>query len=228
MRAVASFSRSTFRRAGPVIRPLSTAAFTPMAGRFSATKGFGLMTGVAFGLTATFATVSAASAPPPAKIPAEGLPGTNYERTFIAIKPDGVQRQLIGRIIQRFEDKGFTLVAMKLITPTEQKAAGHYDDLKAKPFFPGLVKFFSSGPVVAMVWQGKGVIKTGRKMLGETKPEDSNPGTIRGDYAVEIGRNICHGSDSPEGAKHEIGFWFGDAEIFPWSPVRMQWVSENP
>lgn len=140
------------------------------------------------------------------------LSGTNTERTFIAIKPDGVQRQLIGKIIQRFEEKGFTLVAMKLIVPSQEMAAGHYDDLKNKPFFPSLTKFFSSGPVIAMVWQGKGAILTGRRLLGETDPARSPPGSIRGDYSIDIGRNIIHGSDGPEGAKHEINFWFSEKE----------------
>jgi len=160
------------------------------------------------------------------KIPHEGVPGTQTERTFIAIKPDGVQRGLIGEIIERFEAKGFTLVGMKLLRPSEQMAAEHYDDLKSKPFFGGLVKFFSSGPIVAMVWQGQGAIKTGRKMLGETDPAASAPGSIRGDYAISIGRNICHGSDSPEGAKHEIGFWFKPDEIFPWVKENDKYIYE--
>lgn len=120
--------------------------------------------------TAAVAFNSQSPAACAAKLPAEGIAGTNYERTFIAIKPDGVQRALIGKIIQRFEEKGFTLVAMKLITPTKAQAEGHYDDLKSKPFFGGLTNFFSSGPIVAMVWQGKGSILTGRKLLGETDP----------------------------------------------------------
>jgi len=158
------------------------------------------------------------------KIPPEGVPDSIYERTFIAVKPDGVQRGLIGKIIQRFEDKGFKLVALKLLTPTEAQAQGHYQDLKSKPFFPGLVKFFSSGPIVAMVWEGKGVVKTGRKMLGETNPAASLPGSIRGDFCVDIGRNIIHGSDSTEGAKHEINFWFKDNEISSWTPDNEKWV----
>jgi len=161
------------------------------------------------------------------KVPPEGLPGTNLERTFIAIKPDGVQRQLIGKIIQRFEEKGFTLVALKLITPTAELAAGHYDDLKSKPFFPGLVRFFSAGPIVAMVWEGKGVIKTGRVMLGETDPAKSLPGTVRGDYSIDIGRNIIHGSDSAEAAKHEINYWFADNEVFDWESSMKGWIYEK-
>jgi len=159
--------------------------------------------------------------------PMEGVPGTNQERSFIAIKPDGVQRALVGEIIQRFEKKGFKLVGMKLLTPTKEQAAGHYDDLKRKPFFPSLVNFFSSGPIVAMVWEGRDAIKTGRKLLGETDPAASAVGTIRGDFAVDIGRNICHGSDSPEGAKHEINFWFQESEIFSWTPSNAVWTYEG-
>ena len=160
--------------------------------------------------------------------PSEGKAGTNQERTFIAIKPDGVQRGIVGKIIGRFEDKGFKLVAMKLITPTPEQAAGHYDDLKTKGFFPGLVKFFSSGPVCAMIWEGQGVIATGRKMLGATLPSASNPGTIRGDFCVDVGRNICHGSDSAEAAKHEIGFWFKPNEISNYESTQASWVYEKP
>lgn len=108
-----------------------------------------------------------------ASIPSEGIPGTNSERTFIAIKPDGVDRQLIGKIIERFEQKGFKLVAIKMLQPTRELAQGHYDDLKSKPFFPSLVNYFSSGPIVAMVWEGKNVILTGRKLLGATNPADA-------------------------------------------------------
>ena len=136
--------------------------------------------------------------------PLEGKAGTNTERTFIAIKPDGVQRGIVGEIISRFEKKGFKLVAMKLIHPSKAMAEEHYADLKNKPFFPGLTTYFSSGPVIAMVWEGKGAIKTGRVMLGATNPADSAPGSIRGDLCIDVGRNICHGSDSPDSAQHEV------------------------
>jgi len=160
--------------------------------------------------------------------PPEGVPGTAQERTFIAIKPDGVQRRLIGEIISRFEAKGFRLAAMKLTWPTKEKAAGHYADLSKKGFFAGLVNFFSSGPVCAMVWEGKGAIATGRVMLGATNPADSLPGTIRGDLCVDVGRNICHGSDGPDSAAHEIKFWFSPEEIQNWDPATLSWVYENP
>jgi len=159
--------------------------------------------------------------------PQHGVPGTKTERTFIAVKPDGVQRGLVGEIIRRFEQKGFRLVALKLVQPTAEFAAKHYDDLKAKPFFPGLVKYFSSGPVVAMVWEGLNVIKSGRTLLGATNPADSAPGTIRGDFAVHVGRNICHGSDSPAGAEHEINLWWKPEEIIGWASSQDAWVYES-
>jgi nucleoside-diphosphate kinase len=152
----------------------------------------------------------------------------NEERTFIAIKPDGVQRGLCGNIVARFEKKGFKLAAMKLIWPTQAMAAGHYDDLKAKKFFGGLVSYFSSGPILAMVWEGLGSIKTGRVLLGATNPADSLPGTIRGDLCIDIGRNICHGSDSPEGSKHEVAFWFKPTELCAYKHHSAAWVYESP
>uniref|UniRef100_A0A8C3NDN4 nucleoside-diphosphate kinase n=1 Tax=Geospiza parvula TaxID=87175 RepID=A0A8C3NDN4_GEOPR len=114
----------------------------------------------------------------------------NGERTFIAIKPDGVQRGLVGEIIKRFEQKGFRLVAMKFVHASEDLLKQHYIDLKDRPFFPGLVKYMNSGPVVAMVWEGLNVVKTGRVMLGETNPADSKPGTIRGDFCIQVGRFV--------------------------------------
>ncbi|WFD06694.1 nucleoside-diphosphate kinase [Malassezia vespertilionis] len=132
------------------------------------------------------------------------------EQTYIMIKPDGVQRGLVGKIIQRFEDRGYQLVAMKLVHASEEHLEKHYQDLKGKPFFSGLVKYMASGPVVAMVWQGKDAVKQGRTILGATNPLASAPGTIRGDFAIDVGRNICHGSDSVDSAKAEIALWFGE------------------
>lgn len=151
----------------------------------------------------------------------------NSERTFIMIKPDGVQRGLVGEIIKRFEQKGFQLVALKQTSPNEELLKKHYADLSARPFFAGLVKYMSSGPVVAMVWQGLNAVKTGRVMLGETNPADSLPGTIRGDLCVQIGRNICHGSDSVESAQKEIALWFADSELNNWTPAQSAWVYED-
>lgn len=110
------------------------------------------------------------------------------ERSFIMIKPDGVKRGLVGKIIKRFEQKGFKLVALKFQQASEELLKEHYADLAARPFFPGLIEYMKSGPVVPMVWEGLGVVKTGRVMLGETNPADSKPGSIRGDYCIQTGR----------------------------------------
>ena len=153
------------------------------------------------------------------------MPNTE-EQTFIAIKPDGVQRGLVGKIIQRFEEKGFKLCAMKMLTASEEHLKNHYADLAGKGFFNGLVKYMASGPVVAMVWSGQGAVLTGRKMLGATNPADSAPGTIRGDYCIQVGRNICHGSDSVESAQKEISLWFKDDEISNYTSCASGWVYE--
>jgi len=137
------------------------------------------------------------------------------ERTFIMIKPDGVQRGLVGEIIQRFERKGYQLVAMKFVHVSKELAEKHYDDLKAKPFYKGLCEYIVSGPVVAMVWQGKDVVKGGRTLIGATNPAASTPGTIRGDLAIDVGRNIIHGSDGPSGAEAEIKLWFPGGSSSP-------------
>jgi len=159
-------------------------------------------------------------------LPPHGVPLSRQERSFIAVKPDGVQRGIVGDIISRFEKRGFKLVAMRLIKPTKEFAAQHYKDLSKKGFFNGLCDFFSSGPVCAMVWEGRNVIATGRAMLGATDPNSSAPGTIRGDYAIEVGRNICHGSDSPKSAEAEINLWFRPEELIPWSSSSESWIYE--
>jgi len=148
------------------------------------------------------------------------------ERTFIAIKPDGVQRGLTGEIIRRFETKGFTLVGLKFLQPSRELAEQHYAVHKERPFFPGLVDFITSGPVVAMVWEGDGVIASARKLIGATNPLNAEPGTIRGDLGANIGRNIIHGSDAPETAEYEIGLWFKPEELVNWTPTIMPWVHE--
>ncbi|XP_078096948.1 nucleoside diphosphate kinase 3 [Mustelus asterias] len=149
-----------------------------------------------------------------------------HERTFIAIKPDGVQRRLVGEIIRRFERKGFKLVGMKLMQASENLLRDHYIDLKDRPFYNGLVKYMSSGPLVAMVWQGLDVVKVTRAMLGETNPADSAPGTIRGDFCVEVGRNVIHGSDSVESATREISLWFYPEELTCWNDCADHWIYE--
>jgi nucleoside-diphosphate kinase len=142
------------------------------------------------------------------------------------IKPDGVQRNLIGEIIRRFEAKGFTLVGLKLMSVSKELAEKHYDVHKERPFFPGLVQFITSGPVVAMVWEGDGVIASARKIIGATNPLNAEPGTIRGDYGVTVGRNLIHGSDAPETAQTEISLWFKDEELVSWQPSLTSWLYE--
>ncbi|OIW09919.1 hypothetical protein TanjilG_32068 [Lupinus angustifolius] len=146
------------------------------------------------------------------------------ERTFIAVKPDGVQRGLISEIISRFERKGYKLVGIKVVVPSKEFAGKHYHALKEKPFFNGLSEFLSSGPVVAMVWEGEGVITYGRKLIGATDPQKSEPGTIRGDLAVVVGRNIIHGSDGPETAKDEINLWFKPEELVSFTSNAEKWI----
>ena len=148
------------------------------------------------------------------------------ERSFIMIKPDGVQRGLVGAIISRFETKGFKLVAMKVCAPGKEHFEKHYSDLAGKGFFNGLIEYAASGPVCAMVWEGDNAVLTGRKMLGATKPFDSNPGTIRGDFCIDVGRNVIHGSDSVESANKEIALWFKDEELVNWEDHSNKWVYE--
>jgi len=149
------------------------------------------------------------------------------EQTFIAIKPDGVQRGLIGPIITRFEARGYKLVAIKLVTPGKAHLEKHYADLKEKSFFPALLDYMNSGPICAMVWEGRDAVKIGRVILGATNPLASAPGTIRGDFAIDVGRNVCHGSDSVENAQKEIALWFKDEERVNWKSHAFEWVYEK-
>lgn len=137
------------------------------------------------------------------------------ERTFVAIKPDGLERSLVGDIIHRFERRGLKLVGLKLMKVPAKLAEDHYGEHKGKPFFAGLVKHITSGPIVAMVLEGKNAIALARHTIGATNPQEANPGSIRGDLAVDIGRNIVHGSDSPESAAREIGLFFSAQELLP-------------
>ncbi|MGE5703476.1 MAG: nucleoside-diphosphate kinase [Clostridia bacterium] len=146
------------------------------------------------------------------------------EKTFIMIKPDGVQRNLIGEIVARFEKKGFTLVGAKLMQVSRDLAEQHYAEHKERPFFGELVDFITSGPVFAMVWQGNNVITTARNMMGKTNPVDAAPGTIRGDFAVSVGMNIIHGSDSPESAAREIDLWFAKDSIVSFDKTIQRWI----
>lgn len=148
------------------------------------------------------------------------------ERTFLAIKPDGVQRGLVGEIVRRFETKGFNLVGLKMMKVSRELAEKHYDVHRDKPFFAGLVDFITSAPVVAMVWEGDGVVASARKIIGATNPLNAEPGTIRGDFGVSIGRNIIHGSDAVETAQREVALWFTPEELADWDPTIKPWLYE--
>ncbi|UTT41716.1 nucleoside-diphosphate kinase [Exiguobacterium aurantiacum] len=130
------------------------------------------------------------------------------EKTFLMVKPDGVKRGLIGEIISRFEHKGYTLNRLELLTPSMEVAQSHYAEHKEKPFFGELVEFLTSGPVVAMEWEGENIVAVSRLMIGKTNPLDAQPGTIRGDLASTMSQNVIHGSDSVESAERELSLWF--------------------
>ena len=138
---------------------------------------------------------------------------SNEERTFFAIKPDGVKRGLIGRIISKIEDKGYKIVGLKMIQVTEELAAQHYAEHVGKPFYAPLIKFITSGPIVAMVLQGENAIAGVRKFMGKTSPDDAEIGSIRGDFAQVMRYNTVHGSDSVESAEKEINLYFTPEEI---------------
>ncbi|MGV3465780.1 MAG: nucleoside-diphosphate kinase [Heyndrickxia sp.] len=146
------------------------------------------------------------------------------EKTFLMVKPDGVQRQLIGEIVSRFEKKGFHLVGAKLMKVSTELAEKHYGEHKERPFFGELVDFITSSPVFAMVWEGENVIATARQMMGSTNPKDAQPGTIRGDFGVTVGKNIIHGSDSPESAEREIGLFFKQEELVEYKKLINDWI----
>jgi len=137
----------------------------------------------------------------------------DVERTLFLVKPDAVERGLVGEIVSRFERRGFTIRGLKLIRVAEQQAAEHYVEHAGKPFSPDVVQFIPSGPVVAMVLEGPGAVAAVRAMMGATNPLDSAPGTMRGDYALDLGRNVVHGSDSPTSAAREIAIFFADGEL---------------
>ena len=135
------------------------------------------------------------------------------ERTFLMVKPDGVERGLTGEVISRIEKKGFRMVAIKMLRISEELAREHYAEHAGKPFFDEMLSFMTSGPVVAMVWEGRGVIQSVRRLMGATDPAQAAPGTIRGDMGTSISRNVVHGSDSPAAAEREIKLFFDSGEI---------------
>lgn len=148
------------------------------------------------------------------------------EQTLVLVKPDGVQRGLIGEIITRFERRGLKLSGMKFMQMTSDLASEHYGAHVDKPFYPGLVSYITSGPIVAMVWEGKDAIQIVRTTMGATNAGAAAPGTIRGDLAVEIGRNLVHGSDGPESAAREVALFFSADELIDWKRETDRWIRE--
>jgi len=148
------------------------------------------------------------------------------ERTLILVKPDGVQRGLIGEIVGRFERRGLKLVGMKFMQISRELAEQHYAVHRERPFYGSLVDYITSGPVVAMAWEGKDAIAAARSTMGATNPVAAAPGTIRGDFGMEIGRNLVHGSDTPENAVKEVNLFFGADELVEWNRVTDAWIRE--
>jgi nucleoside-diphosphate kinase len=146
------------------------------------------------------------------------------ERTLVLVKPDGVQRQLVGRIVDRYEERGLKIVGLKLIRVERDLAERHYDVHRERPFFAGLVEFITSGPLVAMALEGPNAIAVVRAINGATRPHEAAPGTIRGDYALETAQNIVHASDSAETAEFELGLWFGPGELVEYEREVDRWV----
>ena len=151
---------------------------------------------------------------------------SDIERSFVMVKPDAVKRRLIGEVISRLEKVGLRIVAMRMLQLTKAMADEHYAIHKDKPFFDGLVKFISSGPVVAMVVEGKDAVKRVRKLAGATKPMEAEVGTMRGDLAMEIGRNVVHAADSPENAKIEYSIYFKESDFVKNPMLDEDWVYE--
>lgn len=156
------------------------------------------------------------------------LAASQMERTLVVVKPDGVQRALVGDILGRFERRGFKLGGLKLINPSRALAEAHYDEHCERPFFARACRFMCSGPAVAMVWEGPDVVTTARRMIGSTQPAESAPGTIRGDLGIHFRRNVVHGSDSVESGAREIGIWFDEDELVSWNQTAANWMLELP
>ena len=148
------------------------------------------------------------------------------ERPYLMVKPDGVQRGICGEIVSRFEKKGLKLVAMKLMVIPKEVAENHYGEHKDKPFFPSLISYITSGPVLAMVWEGESAVSVCRNMMGKTNPKESAPGTIRGDFGMQTGMNIIHGSDSVESAEREISIFFRPEELVSYEKTIQSWIYE--
>jgi nucleoside-diphosphate kinase len=150
--------------------------------------------------------------------------GASQQRTLIVVKPDGVQRLLVGRILGRFEERGLRIAGLKMLRPTRHLAERHYAIHRGKPFYEGLLDFITSGPVVAAVLEGPNAIALARTMLGATRPEDAAPGTIRGDLALDTGQNLVHASDSAETAEQELALWFAPPELQDYARDLDRWI----
>ena len=146
------------------------------------------------------------------------------QQTLILLKPDGVHRRLVGTIIQRFEQKGLRLAGLKLVQAGRQLAEQHYAVHKGKPFYESLLQFLTSGPTVAMVWEGREAVQVARTLMGPTDGTKAPPATIRGDFALSVQNNLIHGSDSPENARAEIALWFKPEELIGYEPVDKNWI----
>jgi nucleoside-diphosphate kinase len=151
----------------------------------------------------------------------------SLEKTLVLVKPDGVQRGLIGETIRRLENRGLRLIAAKFQTVDRDLAEKHYAIHKGKPFYDGLIDYITSAPVMAMVWEGPGAIAAVRQTMGATRPTEAQTGSIRHDFALEIGRNLTHASDGPDTAKTEIDLWFQKGELIQWSRDTDRWIFEN-
>ncbi len=149
----------------------------------------------------------------------------NMETTYVMVKPDGVQRGLIGEIIGRFERKGLKLVGLKSVVPSRETAETHYAVHAERPFYPGLINFVTSGPVVCMAWSGKDAISVARTLIGATNGREASPGTIRGDFGMDMGYNMIHGSDAADTAEFELGLWFPEG-LMDWEQTITSWVYE--
>lgn len=148
------------------------------------------------------------------------------ERSFVMVKPDGVQRGLVGEIISRLERRGLKLAGAKFMQVPRALAEEHYAEHEGRPFYPGLIEYITSSPVMAMVWEGPNAIEAIRQTMGSTHPLKAEPGSVRHDYGLEIGRNLTHASDGGESAAREVGLWFGEGELVNWERAVDRWVFE--
>jgi nucleoside-diphosphate kinase len=149
------------------------------------------------------------------------------EKTLVLVKPDGVQRGLVGEVVSRLERRGLRLVAAKFMQVSKELAETHYAVHQGKPFYAGLVKYITSAPVMAMVWEGPSAVAAVRQTMGATRPTEAAPGTIRHDFALEVGRNLTHASDSPENGEKEVALWFKKGELVDWQRSSEPWIFEK-